>query len=388
LKILLPAVAAFIAGAAAAYVFLVAYPKWRAAGAVVVADGDNILPPRLAGTVLEPDPYAGAPSADDEPAPALSPSADEAGEIIDLLRTQSIDAPALISRPLTPATLGELFARHGGRMKLGATAVMTPDPRVKTILQMLPSQTAYWRPADLAQRELDYFLKQWATLKADGPRGLMIDLRNFRDGNNLAGAAAVAGLLAPPQEVLFTVEGLNFPQQVFRAQHQPLNLRQDFPIVVLVNHATRGAAEALAFTLRQKGIALVVGKKTAGEGGLFTETRLGSGRFLRLATAQISGADGTNLLDTPLPPDIPVEVSNRDDEAAFYGAYRYGIHNTAATRVPDRAAVREREDLDLPLDNSLTDRATPHDVMVSVADDVLSGITLTLAKAPAARQGN
>ncbi|MDR2462634.1 MAG: S41 family peptidase [Verrucomicrobiales bacterium] len=373
-NILLLTVVSFIAGAAVTWFCLVEYPKISGA-AKTVADHETWLPPRIPGTVLEPDPYADTPAAD-APEKILSPSADEAGEIIDLLRTQFIDAAALISQQLSPETLNGLFAKNGDKAKLSVSAVMTPDPQVKTILQTLPPNLAYWRPADFSQKELDNFLRQWDTLTAGDLHGLIIDLRNFRDGNDLQGAAMLAGLLVPSQDVLFTVEGLNFPQQVFRAQHQPLGLKQDFPLAVLVNQATRGAAEALAFTLKQKGTALIIGKKTAGEGGLFTETKLNSGRYLRLATARITGADGTDLLGTPLTPDISVNVSAQSDDEAWQGAYHYGIASVTAVSLPDRAALKEREDLDLPLDNPPPSVQAPHDLILSAAADVLAGITL------------
>ncbi|MDR1305391.1 MAG: S41 family peptidase [Verrucomicrobiales bacterium] len=377
----------FAAGAVATGYFLLTRPQFMpavtaakppAANAPVASTQPPPLPPKVPGsTVLEPDPYARPPAAD-APEQALKPRPDEAAEIIDLLRTQFIDAPLLISQPLSADTLEELFAKFGDKARLGETAVLTPDPKQKTILQALtPQNVIYWRPADFSPRELDRLLKQWGPLLAGNPRGLIIDLRNFRAGNDLAGAAAVAGLFVPPQDVLFTVEGLNFPQQVFRSQRQPLGLKQDFPVLALVNRGTRGAAEALALVLRQKGAALLVGKNTAGEGGLFTETRLKSGRFLRLATARVSGFDGTNLLGAPLTPDLAVDVAADDDQAGYDGAYQYGIQQVAAVPAPDRGLLKEREEMDLPLDHSLTNRQAPHDVILNAANDILAGIALS-----------
>ncbi|MDR1146492.1 MAG: S41 family peptidase [Verrucomicrobiales bacterium] len=367
----------FAAGAVVTGYFILTRPQLRPAAIAAAPNQPPPLPPKVPGSaVLEPDPYAQTPVA--APEQALTPRPEEAAEIIDLLRTQFIDAPVLISQPLTPATLEELFPKFGDKAMLSETAVLTPDPKHKTILQTLtPQNVIYWRPADFSPRELDRLLKQWEPLLAGNPRGLIIDLRNFRAGNDLAGAAAVAGLFVPPQDVLFTVEGLNFSQQMFRSQRQPLGLKQDFPVLALVNRGTRGAAEALALVLRQKGAALLVGADTAGEGGLFTETRLKSGRFLRLATARISGFDGTNLLGTPLVPDLAVSVTAAADRAGYDGAYQYGIRQVAAVPVPDREMLREREELDLPLDHSLTDRQAPHDVMLNAANDILTGIALS-----------
>ncbi len=376
----------FISGSLATYVLTVEFPQLgrHAARPVPAAvkkspeprQQSPLLPPKVPGTVLEPDPYARTPKAE-QPEELLLPRADEASEVIDLLRSEFMDAPALINTQLGEDTLNALMQKIGDKAKISNVSVLGPDPKTKSIAEVLPSGIGYWRVNDFSQKEIESFLKEWSIWKSGDLRGLIVDLRNFRDGNNLRGAAAVASLFVSPQEALFSVEGVNSPQQVLRSQRQPLDLSKNFPITILMNAGTRGSAEALAAALRQKAGAILIGRKSAGEGGLFVEKQLKSGRYLRLATARITAADGSNLLGASLVPDVPVDLSSVSDREGFNAAYRVGISALAAVRMPDRNIMKEKEELDLPLDNAGIDLKSPRDLILSVANDVILGITFS-----------
>jgi len=339
--------------------------------------------PHVAGTVFEADPYAGAPKAA-VAEPELLPQVAEVGEIIDLLRGRFIDAPALMNMELNESTLPGVWQKYPGKIKLSEAPVLAADPRQKSIVQILPDDIGYWRPADFSKKETDLFLKEWPIWKSGSLRGLILDLRQFRDANNLAGAAVLAGLFVSPQSKLFAVEGLSVPQTVFQAQHQPLGLPLFFPMVVLTNAHTRGAAEALALVLQTRSGALLLGCKTAGEGGLFTESRLKSGRYLRMATARIIGADGETLLGRAMVPDVPVDVSAQADRDGFNAAYQTGVQKLSVLRSQYHRVLKEKEDLDLPLDNTdpLLDPKSPHDLALNVAHDVILGICAGQKKPP------
>ena len=377
----------FVSGSVVTYVLTVEYPQLRRLPAHNVMTAVRkpaelkpqapLLPPTVPGTSMEVDPYARTPRLDpgvDIP----TPRPEEACEIIDLLRSEFMDAPSLMGAPLTEQTLNAVFQKLGDKVKISDSPVLGVEAKVKSIAQVLPGGAGYWRPLDFSQKEIDFFLREWAIWKSGDLKGLILDLRNFRDGNNLHGAAVVSSLFASPQDTLFVAEGLNYPRQVFRSQRQPLGLSPRFPILVLVNAGTRGSAEAVASVLRQKAGALLVGRKSAGEGGLFAENRMKSGRYLRMATARINASDGTPLLGGTLMPDIPVEVSPAQDREAFNAALRLGIQALAIIQMPDRLVLKEKEELDLPLDNTGLDTKAPRDLMLNVASDVILGITHSL----------
>jgi C-terminal processing protease CtpA/Prc len=285
-----------------------------------------------APTPAEPDnaptPLTEAPPAPlPPPLPETSLTADpvEYPEIIDLLRGGYLESPALVGSPLTAETLPEVLAKARDKIRISPTATQGTPAGSKTLLEMLPGGTAYWRPRSFEPAELDRMVREWGLWKSAKPNGIIIDLRFFTDPNNFAGSAAAVGIFLTPGKNLFTVQGLNQPQRLYRSERQPLDIPAWMPLLVLVNHETRGAAETFTWAMRHHAGALLIGQPTAGEGGLFRETRLKSGRFLRLATARALAADGTDLMAGPLASDILTEVAIAEERTAFQSAFRSGV---------------------------------------------------------------
>lgn len=299
---------------------------------------------RPSGTKPEPAvavPAPPAPPADLAPIPAapapetpaetvLLPEPREAAEILELLRTVRVEAPGLALEGATVDTLPALFERARGALRLSATATQGPAPGGKSLLELLPGSIGYWRPRTLEPAEALRLVREWPLWRSAKPAGIVIDLRYTADPNNFAGAVPTAGLFMAPGRPLYSVQGLNQPQQLYRSERQPLDLPAWMPLIVLTNRQTRGAGEALAWSLRTGAGAILVGRPTAGEGGPFREVRLKSGRFLRVATARAMAADGTDLLGTGLEPDVAVEGDPALERRAFLAAYASGAASTLA----------------------------------------------------------
>lgn len=311
----------------------------------------------------------------------LLPHPEEARQIIDLLRSGFLDSASLISVDLNEQNLNELMARLTDKVKLSEEAVITPDPKQLSILELLPNDIAYWRPAELSPKETAKWISQWELWKTRDFEGLILDLRNFKDANDLPGAVSLAGLFSAPQTTLFTVEGINTPQQLYKTEHQPLEIRKPFPILVLVNHNTRGTGEALAWSLRHSGGAILIGQPTAGEGGLFTETRLKSNRFLRMASARLITSTHVNLLGTPLQPDILVSTDPVRERIAFSIATRTNLMALIAEKPSNR---RSPENVTIgsepPPQAEPENKKIVRDFTLQRAVDVLRGIVLNQRK--------
>jgi C-terminal processing protease CtpA/Prc len=125
--------------------------------------------------------------------------------------------------------------------------------------------------------------------------GVVLDLR-FAGGDDYAAAQDAAKL--------------------FSAKKNPR-----LPLVVLVNHDTRAAAEALAAELRVAGAGLILGSVTAGQAALFKEYVLRDGSRVRLASEAVKLSDGSAVSLAGVKPDIAVEVSAADEHRYFDDAY-------------------------------------------------------------------
>jgi hypothetical protein len=159
-----------------------------------------------------------------------------------------------------------------------------------------------------------------ATLSATNKlSGLVLDLR-FADGLDYAAAAGTADLFLNSEVPL-----LNAGQGLLNSQAKTNAIR--VPVVALVNGSTRSAAEALAAVLRQTGIGLIVGSRSAGNAGVTRDFKLSSGETLRVLTSPIQLGDAKAIPATGVVPDIEVAVK-AEDERAFLADPFAGTNGT------------------------------------------------------------
>jgi hypothetical protein len=140
--------------------------------------------------------------------------------------------------------------------------------------------------------------------------GVVLDLR-YAEGDDYAAAAAAADWFTSRGEPL-----LNWGTGIV-SSHEKTNAI-GVPVVVLVNHETAGAAEALAAMLREVGAGLVLGGRTAGQAMVLKDFPLSAGGQLRIAVAPVTLGNGSPLPAQGINPDITVAV-NPEDERAYYG---------------------------------------------------------------------
>jgi hypothetical protein len=145
-------------------------------------------------------------------------------------------------------------------------------------------------------------------------KGLIVDLR-FAIGYDYAAAADTADLFFKTEQPL-----LQWGET--KAHSKAKATAIDLPLVLLVNHDTTGAAEALAAVLRQMDGALLIGSPTAGRAFLFKEVPLSTGQVLRVASGQVATGNGQELPKAGLVPDIRITVNPEDEKAYFEDPYR------------------------------------------------------------------
>lgn len=227
-------------------------------------------------------------------------------------------------------------------------------------------------------------------------KGLVLDLR-YAGGSDYAAAAAVADLFVKKECPL-----LNWGAGM--VQSKPRNHAVSVPVAALVNRQTAGAAEALAALVRQTGVGLILGAKTAGQAMMAQEYPLQDGDRLWIATAPIQLGDGSTMSEG-LQPDIAVEVSPQDERAYYADAYKaittpnpagagLGAANTALgtnsafrRRFNEAELVRERrEGLNPDADNGRlipaprqpreAEKPVVRDPVLARALDLLKGLAL------------
>ena len=149
--------------------------------------------------------------------------------------------------------------------------------------------------------ELDASLSK---LRASGMKALIIDLRG-NPGGLLSAAAAVAARFLPHEAVAFSTHGRDGQGVVRYAAvgATPMTV----PLVVLLDHDTASAAEALAAALEDQLWAVTVGETTWGKGTVQHLLPIGrGGAGVRLSTARWMTSRNQDLQNVGLRPKWPV----------------------------------------------------------------------------------
>jgi hypothetical protein len=306
--------------------------------------------------------------------------ADVAAEGLSILQAGYVDFPALRLR--SGETLADIAAHSDGKISLKSPDVH--DATTPTILPvLLPDNIVYLRAASFQPAggwpELAAQLEKWS---AHGVPGLILDLRSNVRPDDFEGAARLAGLFTSAGTPLFTVTDALRNASVY-ASIAPLEgaMPPTWPMVVLVNHQTAGAAEALAASLRANG-ALVIGHRTMGRGALFAERPLPSGQILRYDAGVVVMADGQPLWNHPVAPDISPLIGIQSEQNALAliaeGRILDVIRESAERhRMTEAALVRDED----PEIDSLISSHAPKNPGVAVAQDVVLVDSLDSLKA-------
>lgn len=205
---------------------------------------------------------------------------------------------------------------------------------------------AYIRVTTFSRDTVDELRKALEQLKADGMRGLVLDLR-FNPGGLLTAAIEMSDLFISAGKIVST-EGRNSEARVWEAHAE--GTFEGFPMAVLVNHYSASSSEIVAACLQDHGRAIIVGERTWGKGSVQNVIELEGGRSaLKLTTASYLRPSGKNIHRFPdakesdewgVMPNDGYEVKLRESEMR---------EMVASRRLRDILPVHERKPDDTQL---------------------------------------
>jgi C-terminal processing protease CtpA/Prc len=219
--------------------------------------------------------------------------------------------------------------------------------------------------------------------------GLVLDLR-YAAGDNFASASEAAQLFVRKAQPL-----LDWGEGVVHSKTNEQAFGE--PVAVLVNAETAGAAEALAAVLRDAGVALIFGNRTAGRAMVTRDFPLSNGDLLRISVAPLKLGSGAELGAAGLEPDITVAVRAADEQLYYQDAYRLilrtnqqaagGTLAATSTNRPSRKVrfgeaelVRERQEGIAPESEAAAGgepaEPTVNDPVLARAIDVIKGLAV------------
>lgn len=192
-----------------------------------------------------------------------------------------------------------------------------------------PVKVGYVRLTSFMSEKLDEdFAAALDDLDAKGARALVLDLRND-PGGLLAKAVAIADMFVPEKELIVSTRG-RVQAVTSEARATDAKKRARRPIAILVNEGSASASEVLAGTLREQGLALLVGEKSFGKGSVQRVIPLEPFESaLALTVATYHFKSGFTPHKKGLVPDVLVALSEKERlEVAARSVYAAG-HDSA-----------------------------------------------------------
>jgi carboxyl-terminal processing protease len=254
------------------------------------------------------------------------------------------DAVALIQGP--PGKEITLTVLHEGTKKPVDISMERADIKVQSVMGDLrkkdaPEQwdwfidkkdgIAYVRLAGFTETAADELREVMQKLKAEGVRGLILDLR-MNPGGLLSQAVEVSNLFVDSGRIVST-RGRNEEERIYDAEPGKLVLQaEQYPMVVLVNKFSASASEILAAALQDHHRAVVIGERSFGKGSVQNILKMEGGKSaLKLTTASYWRPSGKNIHRFPdskdtdewgVSPDKGFEVKMTDEDRLAYMLWR------------------------------------------------------------------
>jgi len=202
----------------------------------------------------------------------------------------------------TPGTSVSLGIRRGENtldIKIVRQQINVPTVHHR----MLPSGIGYLRIESFDRVTYAQFTNAYRELRAQGMRGLIIDLRN-NPGGLLETVVNIGNLILPEGTILYS-ENVRGERIQYRSERDN---RIDMPLVMLVNGGSASASEVLTGAVRDHGVGTVVGQQTFGKGVVQSLFPVSDGSAVKVTIARYYTPSGASIHGEGITPDHIVEV--------------------------------------------------------------------------------
>src|SRR5690606_19020468 len=207
------------------------------------------------------------------------------------------------------------------------------------------NRIGYVRLTNFTRTTSDDLKEAMKTLRAEGARGLILDLR-YNPGGLLQAATEVADMFLDGGTIVSTRADRHTPNPptVTIAHHDKDEF--DLPTVVLVNQYSASASEIVSAALKDQGRALIVGEATFGEGSVQMPVPLSNREaYLKLTTSHYCLPNGRcihreeNSQEWGVDPDVVIEMTPEQMRAAIDARQELDVLRSADTEEGDSVTV-------------------------------------------------
>lgn len=172
---------------------------------------------------------------------------------------------------------------------------------------MIDNEIGYIRITQFQEKTGDDLENAIKDLQKQSMKSLVLDFRN-NPGGLLKVAVQVSEFFLKEGKLVVSVKGRDGEKEEYLSSSTSEVIKEDYPIVVLVNEGSASASEIVAGALQDWGRGVVLGAQTFGKGSVQTVFSLTDGSGMRLTTAKYYTPKGTSIQNTGITPDIVVKL--------------------------------------------------------------------------------
>ncbi len=170
--------------------------------------------------------------------------------------------------------------------------------------EMLEDNIGYIELSMFDEKTDEDFIKAARELKAQGMKGLILDLRG-NPGGLLETCVNISSQFIEKGKLIVSQKFKDGSESTTQANDGGLLI--GMPLVVLTNEGSASASEILSGVIRDYNIGTLVGTKTFGKGVVQTIVKTGSGTALKVTISKYYTPNGENIDKVGINPHIEVE---------------------------------------------------------------------------------
>lgn len=192
------------------------------------------------------------------------------------------------------------------KLTLTRVAISFPDVTAK----LLPNDVGYLHVASVAAKRVDEAKDKLQSLKKQGAKYMVLDLRHCSTGDQ-ANGIPLANLFIDKGEIAY-LQGQKTARQEFDAK--PEDTVWTGPLVVITDRATAGGAEIAAAALEDSKRAQVVGERSYGDASVRKTIQMDDGGAVILSVAKYYSPAGKAIQDTGVVPTVQLAENDNSPE--------------------------------------------------------------------------
>ncbi|WP_306590636.1 S41 family peptidase [Geothrix sp. 21YS21S-4] len=192
-------------------------------------------------------------------------------------------------------TLVELAVRRAGLADLMRFSIPRAEVPTNSVYHsfMLDADTGFIQIKDFGETTSDEFEKAVASLKKQGMKRLVLDLR-FNGGGVLDAAIGICRQLLGPDQLIVSQKGRDGRDESQTRTSKGAQL-DPFPLVVLINRLSASASEIVTGAVQDHDRGVVVGQTSWGKGLVQSLLPINRSRGLALTTARYYTPSGRSI---------------------------------------------------------------------------------------------